>query len=142
MKGYFLNEKETANVFVDGWLKTGDIAQWCEGGYIKIIDRLKDMIIVSGFNVFPNEIENIVSTNNKVLECAVVGVPSSTSGESIKLFVVRKDRSLTKEELLNYCRKFLTGYKLPKHIEFVEQLPKSAVGKVMRRYLRQNRFNG
>ncbi|MDY5189543.1 MAG: AMP-binding protein [Succinivibrio sp.] len=142
MKGYFLNEKETANVFEDGWLKTGDIAQWCEGSYIKIIDRLKDMIIVSGFNVFPNEIENVVSTNNKVLECAVVGVPSSTSGESIKLFVVRKDRSLTKEELLDYCRKFLTGYKLPKHIEFVEQLPKSAVGKVMRRYLRQNRFNG
>lgn len=141
MKGYFLNEVETKNTFVDGWLKTGDIAQWCEGGYIKIIDRLKDMIIVSGFNVFPTEIENVVSNNNKVLECAVIGVPSNSTGESIKLFVVKKDKSLTKEELLDYCRRYLTGYKIPKHIEFVEELPKSAVGKVMRRYLKQNRLN-
>lgn len=140
MKGYFSNEIETNNVFDDGWLKTGDIAQWCEGGYIKIIDRIKDMINVSGFNVFPSEIENVVSRNAKVLECAVIGVPSNCTGESIKLFVIRKDKSLSKEELKDYCRHYLTAYKLPKHIEFVEVLPKSAVGKVMRRYLKQNRF--
>ncbi|MGN0895024.1 MAG: AMP-binding protein [Succinivibrio sp.] len=141
MKGYFENEKETENVFHDGWLRTGDIAKWCEGGYLKIIDRIKDMILVSGFNVFPNEIENVVSRNDKVLECAVVGVPSKTTGESIKLYIVRKDHSLTRDEVLDHCRNYLTGYKLPKHIEFVESLPKSPVGKVMRRFLKQNRLS-
>lgn len=141
MKGYFDNEKETENVMHDGWIKTGDIAVWKEGGYIRIIDRLKDMILVSGFNVFPNEIENVVSQNERVFECAVIGVPSKTTGESIKLFVVKKDPTLTAEELKEYLRDYLTGYKMPKHIEFVEKLPKSPVGKVMRRYLKQNRLN-
>ncbi len=140
MKGYFENEVETKNVFDGEWLRTGDIAQWSENYHIKIIDRIKDMIIVSGFNVFPSEIENVLSHNPKILECAVVGVPSNTTGESIKLYVVRRDFTLTKEEILEYCRQYLTGYKVPKHIEFVETLPKSAVGKVMRRYLKQNRF--
>lgn len=140
MKGYFENEKETEHVFDNGWLRTGDIASWTEGGYLKIIDRIKDMILVSGFNVFPNEIENVVSRNDKVLECAVVGVPSKTTGESIKLFIVKKDQSLTKDEILSHCRNYLTGYKMPKHIEFVDSLPKSPVGKVMRRFLKQNRL--
>lgn len=140
MKGYFENEVESENVFHDGWVRTGDIAQWTENSYIKIIDRIKDMIIVSGFNVFPTEIENVLSKSNRILECAVVGVPSKSTGESIKLFIVRKDKNLTKEDVMDYCRKFLTGYKMPKHIEFVETLPKSAVGKVMRRYLKQNRL--
>ena len=142
MKGYFDNEKETENVMHDGWIKTGDIAVWKEGGYIRIIDRLKDMILVSGFNVFPNEIENVVSQNERVLECAVIGIPSKTTGESVKLFVVKKDPSLTADELKTYLRDYLTGYKMPKHIEFVEKLPKSPVGKVMRRFLKQNRLNG
>lgn len=140
MKGYFDNELETRNVFDDDWLRTGDIAEWSDNYHIRIIDRIKDMIIVSGFNVFPSEIENVLSHNPKILECAVVGMPSKSTGESIKLYVVRRDWTLTKEEVLDYCRQYLTGYKVPKHIEFVETLPKSAVGKVMRRYLKQNRL--
>lgn len=137
MLGYYRNPEETANVFDDGWLRTGDIAVWQEGGYIRIIDRLKDMILVSGFNVFPSEIEDVLSLNPRVLECAVVGIPSKSTGEAIKLFVVKKDPSLTIYELLVFCKRYLTGYKLPKYIEFVDELPKSPVGKVMRRYLRQ-----
>lgn len=140
MKGYFENELETQNVFDGEWLRTGDIAEWADNYHIRIIDRIKDMIIVSGFNVFPSEIENVLSHNSKILECAVVGVPSKSTGESIKLYVVRRDWTLTKEQILDYCRQYLTGYKVPKHIEFVETLPKSSVGKVMRRYLKQNRF--
>ncbi|MGN0902291.1 MAG: AMP-binding protein, partial [Succinivibrio sp.] len=135
MKGYFNNELETENVFHDGWLRTGDIAMWCEGGYIRIIDRIKDLIIVSGFNVFPSEIENVVSHNDRVLECAVVGVPSKSTGESIKLYIVKRDSTLTREDIIAYCKEYLTGYKMPKHIEFVDTLPKSPVGKVMRRFL-------
>ena len=141
MLGYYRNPDETANIFDDGWLRTGDIAVWLEGGYIKIIDRLKDMILVSGFNVFPSEIEDVLSLNPRVLECAVVGVPSKTTGEAIKLFVVKKDPNLTIYELLVFCKRYLTGYKLPKYIEFVDELPKSPVGKVMRRYLREPQKN-
>ncbi len=140
MKGYFDNENETRNVFHDGWLKTGDIAEWTENYHVKIIDRIKDMIIVSGFNVFPTEIENVLSHNDRIMECAVIGIPSKTLGESIKVFIVKKDPSLTKEDVITYCKQFLTGYKIPKHVEFVDSLPKSFVGKVMRRYLRQNRI--
>lgn len=140
MKGYFHNDKENAHVMDDGWLRTGDVAVWTGGGYLKIIDRIKDMILVSGFNVFPSEIEDVVSHNNQVLECAAIGVPSETTGEAIKLFVVKKDPALTREEIISYCREFLTGYKVPRQIEFVEELPKSAVGKVMRRYLKQNKY--
>lgn len=141
MHGYYNNISETEHVIHDGWLRTGDIATWQKGGFIKIIDRIKDMIIVSGFNVFPTEIENVVSRNKRVLECAVVGVPSTSTGESIKLYIVRKDPTLTREEVKAYCKEYLTGYKIPKHVEFVEKLPKSPVGKVMRRYLKQNRFD-
>ncbi|MBO5567019.1 MAG: AMP-binding protein [Succinivibrio sp.] len=140
MKGYFKNEEDNRKVRDGEWLRTGDIAVWKEGGYIKIIDRLKDMILVSGFNVFPSEIEDIVSRHAKVEECACIGVPSEATGEAIKLFIVRKDNSLTREEIIEYCRRFLTGYKLPKKVEFVPRLPKSPIGKVMRRYLRENRL--
>lgn len=137
MQGYYHNARENENVRDEGWLRTGDIAVWLEGGYLKIIDRIKDMIIVSGFNVFPSEIEDVVSHNERVRECCAVGVPSEKTGESIKLYVVKKDPTLTKEELLEYCRQDLTGYKMPKSVEFLDALPKSPVGKIMRRYLLQ-----
>jgi long-chain acyl-CoA synthetase len=105
-------------------------------GYIKLVDRKKDMILVSGFNVYPNEIEELVSDHPKVFEAAAVGVPHETSGEAIKLFVVKKDNSLDSQELSTYCRKNLTGYKNPKFIEFRESLPKSNVGKILRKELR------
>lgn len=137
MKGYYKNDKATLRTFDDEYIRTGDIAIWQEGGYIKIIDRLKDMIIVSGFNVFPSEIEDIVSKNKKVLECAVIGVASETTGEAIKLFIVKKDNSLTEDEIIEHCRKYLTPYKVPKHVAFVKILPKSAIGKVLRRKLHE-----
>ena len=107
-----------------------------ERGYTKIIDRLKDMIIVSGFNVFPNELENTVSLCSGVLECAVIGVPDEKAGEAIKLFIVKKDESLTEDDVKAYCRQNLTGYKMPKHIVFRDDLPKTNVGKILRRELR------
>ena len=137
MKGYWNRPKETAHVFdEDGWLHTGDIAIINEEGYVKLVDRLKDLIIVSGFNVYPNEVENVVALHPKVLEVGAIGVPHKKSGEAVKLFIVKKDPSLTKEELINYCRQQMTGYKCPKHIEFVDDLPKSNVGKVLRKDLR------
>ena len=140
MLGYYNNEKDNAAVRDGEWIRTGDVAVWLEGGYLKIIDRIKDMILVSGFNVFPSEIEDVVSHNKRVAECACVGVPSEATGEAIKLFVVKKDETLSEDELKDYCRIYLTGYKMPKIIEFVSRLPKSPVGKVMRRYLKQNRI--
>lgn len=140
MLGYYNNEKDNASVRDGEWIRTGDVAVWLEGGYLKIIDRIKDMILVSGFNVFPSEIEDVVSHNKRVAECACVGVPSEVTGEAIKLFVVKKDETLSEDELKDYCRIYLTGYKMPKIIEFVSRLPKSPVGKVMRRYLKQNRI--
>ncbi len=137
MQGYYNRPKETEHVMHDGYVRTGDIAVWLEGGYLKIIDRLKDMILVSGFNVFPSEIEDVVSRFERVSECAVVGVPSDKTGEAIKLYAVKRDPSLTEEELRTYCRGFLTPYKIPHYIEFVDILPKSAIGKVLRRYLRE-----
>ena len=138
MQGYWNRPEETANVMDDdGWLHTGDIAVIDEGGFVKLVDRLKDLIIVSGFNVYPNEIENVVASHPKVLEVGAIGVPHKKSGETVKLFVVKKDGSLTKEELVNFCRQQMTGYKCPKHIEFVEDLPKSNVGKVLRKDLRK-----
>ncbi|MDY6322962.1 MAG: AMP-binding protein [Succinivibrio sp.] len=142
MLGYFNSEADNLKVRDGEWLRTGDIAVWQEGGYLKIVDRIKDMIIVSGFNVFPSEIEDVVSHLRKVSECCAVGVPSEKSGETIKLFIVKRDPSLTSEEVQVYCKEYLTGYKQPKLIEFVKELPKSPVGKVMRRYLIQNRYKG
>ena len=135
MAGYYRNEAENSRVRDDGWLRTGDIAVWQDGGYLKIVDRIKDMIIVSGFNVFPSEIEDVVSHLHKVRECCAVGVPSDKTGEAVKLFIVKRDPSLTEEEVHVYCKAYLTGYKRPKIVAFVKSLPKSPVGKVMRRYL-------
>ena len=137
MKGYYNQPNETANtITADGWLCTGDIGKMDEDGYMFIVDRKKDMILVSGFNVFPNEIENVVVMHPKVLEAAAVGVPDEKSGEVVKVFIVKKDNSLTKEEIIAHCRSNLTGYKVPKQIEFRDELPKTNVGKILRRALK------
>jgi long-chain acyl-CoA synthetase len=137
MKGYWNRPKETANVLdADGWLHTGDIARMDANGYVYIVDRKKDMILVSGFNVYPNEVEDTVMQHPGVTEVAAVGVPDEHSGEVVKLFVVRKDPTLTVEALKAFCRENLTGYKRPKLIEFRDALPKSNVGKILRRELR------
>ena len=136
MLGYYNKPEETANTIRDGWLCTGDIGIIDEDGYLRVVDRKKDMIIVSGFKVFPNDVEDVVCCHPKVKECAAVGIPSEKSGEVVKLYVVKKESSLTKNELLDYCRENLTGYKMPKEIEFRESLPKSNVGKILRRELR------
>jgi len=140
MKGYWKREDETAKVLgADGWLHTGDIAKMDENGYFYIVDRKKDMILVSGFNVYPNEVEDAVMAHPGVLEVAAVGVPDEHSGEVVKLFVVRKDPNLTEEALRQFCRENLTGYKRPKLIEFRDSLPKSNVGKILRRELRDEK---
>ena len=137
MSGYWQSPAETAHVMTpDGFLKSGDIGVMDERGYIRIVDRKKDMILVSGFNVFPNEVEAVVALHPGVLECAVVGVPDANSGEAVMLFVVKKDPSLTKEMLKAFCAEELTGYKRPKYIEFRTELPKTNVGKILRRALR------
>jgi long-chain acyl-CoA synthetase len=137
MKGYWQRPEETAKVITeDGWLRTGDVAMMTPDGFFKIVDRKKDMILVSGFNVFPNEIEDVVAHHPKVLEVAVIGVPDAKSTEAVKMFVVKSDPSLTEEELRAFCAEELTGYKRPRHIEFRDELPKSNVGKILRRELR------
>ena len=139
MQGYWQRPDETALVMTpDGFFKSGDIGEMDARGYIKIVDRKKDMIIVSGFKIFPNEIEDVVASHPGVLECAVVGVPDAGSGEAVMLFVVKKDPSLTKEALAEYCRQQFTGYKRPKYIEFRDELPKTNVGKILRRELRDS----
>lgn len=138
MKGYWLNEEATREaVTEDGWFKTGDYAQIDEEGFIKIVDRKKDMINVSGFNVFPSEVEEVVNAHPGVAESAVIGVPSEKTGEAIKLFIVRRDAVLTLDEVTAHCRENLTAYKVPKEIVFVDDLPKSNVGKILRRELRE-----
>ncbi len=141
MKGYWKNRKETDLVFIDGWLRTGDIATIDKDGYIRIVDRKKDVVIVSGFNVYPNEIDNIVSDHDKVLEAGVIGIPDERTGEALKLFIVKKDVSLTTEEIIEYCKTKLTRYKIPKYIEFRNELPKSSVGKILKRTLKQYEQN-
>ena len=137
MKGYWQRPEETAKVITeDGWLRTGDIAMMTEDGFFKIVDRKKDMILVSGFNVFPNEIEDVIAHHPKVLEVAVIGVPDPKSTEAVKIFIVKSDPSLTEQEIRDFCAEELTGYKRPKHIEFRDELPKSNVGKILRRELR------
>jgi long-chain acyl-CoA synthetase len=137
MAGYWKRPEETAKIIDrDGWLATGDIGVVDERGYVRIVDRKKDMILVSGFNVYPNEIEAVVAMHPGVLECAAVGVPDPKSGEAVKLFVVKKDPALTAEALLAHCREQLTGYKCPRDVEFRTELPKSNVGKILRRELR------
>lgn len=137
MKEYYNRPDETAKVMTsDGYFRTGDIGLMNEDGYFKIVDRKKDMILVSGFNVYPNEIEDAVALNPKVLEVAAVAKKDDCSGEVVKIFVVKKDKSLTEEELYAHCKENLTGYKRPKHIEFRDELPKSNVGKILRKELR------
>ncbi|CNB54484.1 long-chain-fatty-acid--CoA ligase FadD [Yersinia intermedia] len=142
MLGYWQRPDATDEVLKDGWLATGDIATLDAQGFLRIVDRKKDMILVSGFNVYPNEIEEVVALHSKVLESAAVGVPNEVSGETVKLFVVKKDASLTPEELLTHCRRYLTGYKVPKIVEFRDELPKSNVGKILRRELRDEQVKG
>ena len=137
MKGYLNRPEDTAKVLQDGWLSTGDIGVMSEDGFFTIVDRKKDMILVSGFNVYPNEVEDIIAAHPKVLEVAAVGIPSERSGEVVKIYVVKKDPSLTKDELITYARESLTGYKIPKEVEFRDELPKSNVGKILRRELRE-----
>ena len=136
MKGYWNNPAETAKVMQDAWLKTGDVGHLDADGYVTITDRKKDMILVSGFNVYPNEIESVVATHEGVLECGAVGVPDQKSGEAVKVVIVKKDPNLTKEAVTEHCKTQLTGYKLPRHVEFRDVLPKSPIGKVLRRELR------
>jgi long-chain acyl-CoA synthetase len=136
MKGYWQRAEATNEVIKDGWLCTGDMGFMHKDGYFQIVDRKKDMILVSGFNVYPNEIEDVVALHPKVLEVAAIGVNDEKSGEVVKVFVVKKDTSLTKEEVIAHCRENLTGYKVPKQVEFREELPKSNVGKILRRELR------
>ncbi len=140
MVGYWKQSDETAKVMTaDGFFKSGDIGVMDADGYTKIVDRKKDMILVSGFNVYPNEVEGVVAAHPGVLECAAVGVPDENSGEAVKLFVVKKDPALTEKELMEYCKEQLTGYKKPKYIEFRSDLPKTNVGKILRRELRDEK---
>jgi len=136
MKGYYNREEATAEILTDGWLATGDIASMDEQGFFKIVDRKKDMIIVSGFNVFPNEIEEVVMMHEGVVEAAAIGVPHDASGEMVKIFVVVKQDDLDEKTLIKHCRENLTNYKVPKLVEFRDELPKTNVGKILRRELR------
>lgn len=136
MQGYWQRPEASAEVIKDGWMATGDIVVMDENYSLRIVDRKKDMILVSGFNVYPNEIEDVVMLNYKVSEVVAIGVPNEVSSETIKIFVVKKDESLTRDELRQHCRQHLTGYKIPKDIEFRDELPKSNVGKILRRVLR------
>jgi long-chain acyl-CoA synthetase len=137
MQGYWQQPEATRDVISrDGWFKTGDFAQIDDEGYIKIVDRKKDMILVSGFNVFPNEVEDWVNNHPYVLESAAIGVPNERSGEAVKLFVVLREQSVDPTEIIRHCRAGLTSYKVPKEVVFVEDLPKSIIGKILRRELR------
>lgn len=136
MSGYW-NKDNSGVFFPGGWFRTGDIGQMDKDGFFKIVDRKKDMIKVSGFNVFPNEIENVIAGHPKVLEVAAIGVADAKSGEVIKVFIVKRDQSLTQEEILKFCHENLTNYKVPKHVEFRKELPKTNVGKILRRALKE-----
>jgi long-chain acyl-CoA synthetase len=135
MKGYWNRQDETDKVIKDGWLHTGDVAIMKEDGFFKIVDRMKDMILVSGFNVYPNEIEDVMMAHPSILECAAIGVPDEKSGEVVKLFVVKKSE-ISEEDLKAYAKQNLTAYKVPRFIEFRKELPKTNVGKILRRELR------
>ena len=140
MAGYWNRPDETAKVMTaDGYFRTGDVGVMDEQGYTKIVDRKKDMILVSGFNVYPNEIEEVIASHPGVLECAVIGVPDAKSTEAVKAFVVKKDSNLTAEDIVKFCATQLTAYKVPKHVEFRNELPKTNVGKILRRELRDEK---
>jgi len=137
MKGYWNNPEETKNVFDGPWFKTGDIAMILDDGFIKIVDRKKEMILVSGFNVYPNEVENVIASHDKVLEVGVIGIADEKSTEKVVAYVVANDKSITAEEIINYCKKELTNYKVPKEVYFIDELPKSNVGKILRRKIKE-----
>jgi long-chain acyl-CoA synthetase len=138
MQGYWNRPEDTANTITpDGWLKTGDVALMRADGFIRIVDRKKDMILVSGFNVYPNEIEAVVVTHPGVSEVAAIGIPDAKTGEAVKIVVVANDSGCTADDLIHHCREYLTGYKIPRHIEFAPELPKSNVGKILRREVRR-----
>jgi len=136
MKGYWNRPEATAEALKDGWFATGDIARMDEDGYFYIVDRKKDMVIVSGFNVYPNEVEEVIAQHPGVLEVGVIGVPDEETGEAVRAYVVKRDPALTAEALREHCRKSLTNYKVPKQIVFRDELPKTPVGKVLRKDLR------
>jgi long-chain acyl-CoA synthetase len=138
MKGYWNRPEATADSFTeDGeWLKTGDVAVIDDDGFVKIVDRIKDMILVSGFNVYPNEIEEVVAAHPAVENCAAIGIPDDKSGEAVKLFIISTDKNLTADDIKAHCRESLTGYKQPKYIEFRDELPMTPVGKILRRELK------
>ncbi len=138
MLGYLNRPEETAKTIVDGWLKTGDVAVMDERGYFKIVDRKKNMILVSGFNVYPNEIEDAACLHDEIIECAAIGIPDEKSGEIVKLFVVRKSDTLNERDVIEHCKANLTGYKVPKIVEFRDELPKSNVGKILHKDLRDS----
>ena len=137
MKGYWQRPDETAKTITeDGWIKTGDVAVIQDDGFVRIVDRKKDMILVSGFNVYPNEIEDVVTSHPEIVECAAIGVPDLKSGEAVKVFAVTSNPNLSSSDVKEYCRERLTAYKVPKVIEFRDELPKTNVGKILRRELR------
>jgi long-chain acyl-CoA synthetase len=141
MKGYYNRPEATTETIKNGWLCTGDIGIMDESGFFKIVDRKKDMILVSGFNVYPNEIEEVLASHPKISEAAAIGVPDPKSTEAVKVFIVKSDKSLTKEEVKAFCAENMTGYKKPKHIEFRDELPKTNVGKILRRALKEEQNN-
>lgn len=137
MPGYWRQDEANKQAFwPDGFFRSGDVAQISDDGYVTIVDRMKDMVLVSGFNVYPNEIESVIAMMDEVVECACIGIPDEATGEAVKLFVVKKDESLTPEAIIEYARKNLTAYKVPRQIEFIDEVPKSTVGKILRRDLR------
>jgi long-chain acyl-CoA synthetase len=139
MKGYWQRPDDTAQVLdKDGYLKTGDIGVMEADGFCRIVDRKKEMILVSGFNVYPNEVEDVIAHHPGVLEVGVIGVPDEKSGEVVKAVIVKKDPALTAEDVIAFCKKNLTSYKVPKHVEFRKELPKSNIGKILRRMLKDN----
>ena len=137
MPGYWKRPDETKEVFFEDWFRTGDIGVMDNEGFVTIVDRKKDMILVSGFNVYPNEVEDVIADMEKVLEVAVIGVDDERTSEAVKAFVVKADQSLTEDEIMDFCKENLTNYKRPKHIEFRDELPKTNVGKILRRMLRE-----
>jgi long-chain acyl-CoA synthetase len=138
MRGYWNHPEETEKAISrEGWFRSGDMGRMDEKGYVYVEDRKKDMVLVSGFNVYPNEVEGVVVAHDGILEAAVIGIPDARCGEAVKLFAVKRDPNLTKEQLIEHCKKYLAAYKIPKHVEFRDFLPKTNVGKVLRRALRE-----
>jgi long-chain acyl-CoA synthetase len=142
MQGYWNNEKETKNALRNGWLYTGDIAQMDEDGYFKIVDRKKDVILVSGFNVYPNEIEETIAKLPNVKEVGVIGLPDENTGERVCAYIVASTGTITQSEVIEHCEKYLARYKLPKSVVIVTELPKSPIGKILRRELRKSEMSG